>query len=140
MSSHDEHSNPAHEVHVSPTSMYLTILTGLIILTGLTVIVSYKDFGWANDPIALGIAFTKAALVVMFFMHVKYSPRIIKLIVVSAIAWLFVMLSLTYIDYGSRHSIRPDPAPVDAEYQDMIDRGYAKTPTSSAGHGDDTGH
>ncbi len=140
MSSHGDHTNPGHQVHVSSTSMYLTILGALIVLTGLTVWVAFQDLGWANDIVALGIAFTKATLVVLFFMHVKYSGRIIKFVVLCAVSWLFVMLSLTYIDYGSRDIIKPAATPVDAEYQDLVDRGYAKKAKASASHGKETGH
>lgn len=141
MSSHAEHHDPGHEVHISSTKFYLLILSGLIFLTAVTVIVAFFDFGWANDIIALGIASTKASLVVLFFMHVHHSTRLIKLIVVSSLVWLVIMMGLTYIDYGSRHSIKPEPAPVKAEYQDLIDRGYAaKKATASKSHGDDAGH
>ncbi len=142
MSSHDSHADhdPGHEVHVSSTSFYLVILGALIVLTVLTVLAAYQEFGWANDIVALGIAFSKATLVVLFFMHVKHSGRIIKLIVVSAVAWLFIMLSLTYIDYGSRHSIKPEATPVEAEYQDLIDSGFAKKANAKGGHGEEGGH
>lgn len=147
MSSHlDDHSaeqridEPGFGVHISPTSLYLTILGALIFLTAVTVWISFKDLGWANDIVALGIAFSKATLVVLFFMHVKYSNRIIKLVLVSAIAWMFVMLALTYTDYGFRNEVQPKLKRVESEYQDLIDRGYGSTATVDHGEEAEAGH
>ncbi len=143
MSSHSEphasHDHGHHQVHISPTSTYLVILGALIVLTAATVLVSLYDLGWANDLVALGIAFTKATLVVLFFMHVKYHGRIIKLVVVSALAWLSVMMLLTYIDYGSRGLVTPDPQRVPSAFQEELDTGYEGAPAATAtsgGHGD----
>ena len=61
------------------------------------------DFGAFNTPVALGIAVLKAVLVVLFFMHVKYSPRLTRLVVVSAFVWLAIMIVGTLHDYYSPH-------------------------------------
>ena len=57
-----------------------------------------------NTVVALVIATVKALLVVLFFMHVKYtSERLTKIVIVSAIFWLFLLLALSMADYGTRH-------------------------------------
>lgn len=99
-------------VHIAPDWQYFAVFGALFVLTVLTWRVALEHFGPFNDVIALGIAFTKASLVVLFFMHVKYAPGIIKLVVVSSIAWLAIMLGLTLLDYESRSSVVADPPAV----------------------------
>ena len=88
--------------HVLPKSTYYTIFFSLMVLTAITVAVSFINLGSANFPIAIGVAITKATLVVLFFMHVKYSSRMTKMVVGIAIFFLLVMLSLTMTDYMTR--------------------------------------
>jgi cytochrome c oxidase subunit 4 len=64
--------------------------------------VSYVDLGIWNPIIALAIATTKAMLVVLFFMHVKYSTRLTKLTVAAGIFLFLVLISMTMADYISR--------------------------------------
>src|SRR3954463_9161905 len=88
--------------HVSPKSTYYAIFGALMVLTGLTVAVAFRHLGALNFPVAIGIAITKATLVVLFFMHVKYSSKLVKMIVVMAFFFLLVMFALTLTDYMSR--------------------------------------
>jgi cytochrome c oxidase subunit 4 len=89
--------------HVSPVSTYLAIFGALMLGTILTVVAAFIDFPASlNFPIALAIAVTKATLVILFFMHVKYSSRLVKLIVGIAFFFLGIMLTLTMTDYLSR--------------------------------------
>src|ERR1044071_9949450 len=88
--------------HVSPKSTYYAIFAALMILTAITVGVAFIHLGSLNFPVALGIAITKATLVILFFMHVKYSSRLTKMIVGMAFFFLTVLLMLTMTDYGSR--------------------------------------
>ena len=60
-----------HGPHVVPMPVYLGVFAALMVGTALTVWAAHMDFGWANTPVALAIACSKAALVVLFFMHVK---------------------------------------------------------------------
>ena len=66
-----EHSHGAH--HVVPTTIYYAIFATLMVLTGVTVAVAYIDLGALNAVAAIAIACFKALIVVLYFMHVKYS-------------------------------------------------------------------
>jgi len=88
--------------HVSPKSLYYLIFGTLMALTAVTVAVAFINIGILNFPLALGIAITKASLVILFFMHAKYSSRLTKLIVGGAFFFLGVLLMLTMTDYMSR--------------------------------------
>jgi len=72
--------------------------------TFVTVFAAKRDFGPINIVIALGIATIKAALVILFFMHGKYSSRRTKLVIISGFFWLAIMLGLTLADYSTRHA------------------------------------
>ena len=73
-----------------------------MVLTAITVTVAFINLGPLNFPVALGIAILKATLVILFFMHVKYSSRLTKLICGSAFFFLLVLFGLTLSDYLSR--------------------------------------
>jgi len=88
--------------HISPKTTYYGIFGALMVLTAITVGVAFVNLGALNFPVAITIALMKATLVVLFFMHVKYSSRLTKLIVSGAFFFLFVMLALTLTDYASR--------------------------------------
>jgi cytochrome c oxidase subunit IV len=89
--------------HIVPSKLYWTIWTVLICLTGLTAWIATVDLGPFNTAIALLIASIKAAIVVLFFMHVKYtSERLTKMVIVSALFWMFILLSLSMADYATR--------------------------------------
>ena len=78
----------------------------------LTVWVAFRDFGALNDFIALGIAITKASLVVWFFMHVNHAGRLVKVTVVGGVVWLLILLGMMIIDYVSRTMTVEDPVPI----------------------------
>ena len=88
--------------HIAPKSMYYTIFGILMVMTGLTVFAAFHHLGVFNFPVAIGIAITKATLVVLFFMHAKYSSRLTKLFVGMSFFFLIILLSLTLTDYMSR--------------------------------------
>jgi cytochrome c oxidase subunit 4 len=88
--------------HVSPKSLYYTIFGALMVLTGVTVGAAFVELGPLNFPVALGIATLKATLVVLFFMHVKYSSHMTKLVVVTSLFFLLILLAETMMDYASR--------------------------------------
>jgi cytochrome c oxidase subunit 4 len=90
--------------HIVSPRIYAVIFFALMVGTFLTVFAAGKDFGRMNIVIALGIATIKAALVILFFMHGKYSSRRTKLVIVAGFFWLAIMLGLTLADYSSRHA------------------------------------
>lgn len=100
MSEQSQHAE--HEHHVVSPKVYLTIVLALLLGTGLTVWASFIDLGPWNPVIALAIACTKAVLVVLFFMHVKYSSKLTKLTVISGIFIFLGLISMTLADYMSR--------------------------------------
>jgi cytochrome c oxidase subunit 4 len=74
-----------------------------MVFTVLTVFAATLDLGVFNPIVALGIATTKAVLVVLFFMHVKYAhEKLTKLVIVTAIFFFLILLALTMADYGTR--------------------------------------
>jgi cytochrome c oxidase subunit IV len=88
--------------HVSPKSVYYLIFGSLMVLTAVTVGVAFLPLGQFNFPVAIAIAITKATLVILFFMHVKYSSRLTKMVVGMAFFFLAILLGLTMTDYLSR--------------------------------------
>lgn len=88
--------------HVVSVKIYLAIFVALMVLTFVTVEASTHDFGELNTVIALTIACIKATLVVLFFMHLRYSERLIHVIVVASFFWLALLIVITTSDYFSR--------------------------------------
>jgi len=88
--------------HISPKSIYYVIFGALMVGTAVTVVAAFVDLGALNFPVALAIAITKATLVVLFFMHVKYASSLTKLIAASAFFFLLILFGLTMSDYLSR--------------------------------------
>jgi cytochrome c oxidase subunit 4 len=89
--------------HIVPTRVYFIIFALLICLTGLTTWVAsvHMDAPW-NTVVALAIAICKATLVILFFMHVKYSSNLTKIAVVAGFFWLAILLTLTLSDILTR--------------------------------------
>ena len=85
--------------HVAPKTLYYTIFGALMVFTIVTVEVATHNFGVLNFPVAIGIAITKATLVILFFMHAKYSSKLTKLFVGTAFFFLAILLGLTMTDY-----------------------------------------
>jgi cytochrome c oxidase subunit 4 len=89
--------------HVVSPKLYVIIWAVLIILTLATAGVATLDLGPFNSVVALLIATGKASIVVLFFMHVKYtSEKMTKAVLISAIFWLLLLLLLSMADYGTR--------------------------------------
>ena len=88
--------------HISPKSTYYKIFGMLMMLTALTVYAAFHHLGVFNLPVAIGIAITKGTLVILFFMHAKYSSRLTKLFVGMSFFFLMILFSLTLTDYLSR--------------------------------------
>jgi len=82
--------------------MYYAVFAALIVGTALTVAVAFVDLGAVNNILMLGIAMTKALLVVLFFMHVRWSTRLTWVVAASGFFWLFILFGLTMQDYMTR--------------------------------------
>jgi cytochrome c oxidase subunit 4 len=95
-----DHTHSSH--HITSRKTYFLVFLALMILTVLTWAVAQVDLGWANDIVALGIAFTKTMLVLLFFMHVRHSTRMTILTASAGFFWLAIMLFYTLTDYFTR--------------------------------------
>ena len=88
--------------HVVPLKTYYAIFGALLAGTGVTVWVAFLDLGPLNTVVAMTIAVIKALLVVLYFMHVKYSSRLTWLFAAAGFVWLVLMIGLTIADFDSR--------------------------------------
>lgn len=88
--------------HIVSPKIYAAIFTTLMVLTGATVSAAFVNLHRWNVVIALAIATGKATLVILYFMHARYSPRRTQLVIVSGVFWLVLLLSLTLSDYLTR--------------------------------------
>ena len=88
--------------HVVPASLYVGIWAALMVGTLITVLASFAELGPFNIVVALLIATIKGTLVVLFFMHLRYSPKLTVAAVIASVFFLFIMFSLTMTDYLSR--------------------------------------
>lgn len=89
--------------HIVYPRVYIMIFLALLVGTGLTASVAYFNFpGPLNAVVAMTIAVIKATLVILYFMHVRYSPRLIALIIAAALFWMAILFALTISDYSTR--------------------------------------
>lgn len=110
MAEHEQHyhdpsnvTNPEHgEHHIVTPFQYLLVYITLLIFTALTVVAAYVDLGIFNPVIALAIACVKAVIVILFFMHVLYQSRLIKMTIASGFFTFAVLIVMTLSDYISR--------------------------------------
>ena len=93
---------------VVPRKTYLAVWAVLLVLLGATVAVSYIHLGWFNPAAAVGIAGVKATIIILYFMHVRQSPRLIWVFVGAGFFWLSILFALTFGDYLTRGTL---PAP-----------------------------
>lgn len=92
----------AHTPHVLPLRIYWGVFFALVVGTVVTVWSATQDLGLWNTPIALAIAVTKAMLVILYFMHVKYSSKLTWLFVAAGFLWFIIMVVITMTDFVSR--------------------------------------
>jgi len=90
-----------HE-HVVPIRIYAVIFATLLLLTLVTVDVAFFNFGLMNIYIALAIATTKATLVILYFMHVRYAPSLTWVFAAAGFIWLIILLTFTLSDFLTR--------------------------------------
>jgi cytochrome c oxidase subunit 4 len=89
--------------HIVSVKTYLSVFLILLVGTFMTVVAAFYDFpGQLNTIVAMTIASAKATVVVLYFMHVRYSSRLIWVIVASALFWMGILFALTFSDYWTR--------------------------------------
>lgn len=93
--SHEAHSRVGH---VLPLSTLFAVLGTLLVMTFVTVAVSWFDFGRFNLWIALGIATFKASLVLLFFMHLKYDKPFNAIVIILSIVLVVLFIAITLTD------------------------------------------
>jgi cytochrome c oxidase subunit IV len=107
MAQHTPHHETGHEEHsthhVIPLPVYHSVLGALMVLLILTLVAAHYDLGEWNLVIAMTIAVAKMLLVVLFFMHLRYSSGLVRLFAGAAIFWLSILFTLSLSDYFSRH-------------------------------------
>ena len=91
-----------NESHVASVRTLLAVFASLIALTGLTTGIAYVNLGAGSTAVALAIAFTKASLVVWFFMNVRFNTKLIPVVIVGGLFFLLVLFAETFADYASR--------------------------------------
>ena len=92
----------SNESHVASVRTLLAVFAALIALTGLTTGIAYVNLGAGSTAVALAIAFTKASLVVWFFMNVRFNTKLIPVVIVGGLFFLLVLFAETFADYASR--------------------------------------
>ncbi len=91
--------------HVVPVRIYLAVFAALLVLTGVTTAIAFVNLGPMNVVLMLAIAVTKATLVVLYFMHVRYSSRLTWVVVSGGFVWLVVIILFTMSDVATRPSL-----------------------------------
>jgi cytochrome c oxidase subunit 4 len=91
--------------HIVPVRVYFAVFLALIVLTAITVQVAFIDLGWLNTPVAIAIASIKASLVILYFMHVRYSERLVLLTVLVSVFTLVLLFAFALSDYLTRYAI-----------------------------------
>ena len=111
--------------HILPLRVYLGVFAGLLVLTAVTVAVSFIHFGAFNLVVAMFVAAVKASLVAMFFMHLKYDNKLYLVVFLIAIAFLAVFIIFTMFDTMERDRIYIEKAgPIQKEagiYDRVVD-------------------
>ncbi len=106
MTTHQDPSNvvnPEHnEHHIVSPFQYMLVFATLLVFTGITVGAAFVDLGVLNPIVALGIASFKAVVVILFFMHVKYQSKLVKMTVAAGFFTFLILITMTLTDYMSR--------------------------------------
>lgn len=110
--------------HIVPVKTYVGVFVALLILLALTVAAAQIEHGPINLVVGLSIAVAKAALIVLFFMHLRYDPFVVWTAALAGVLWLAILMALTMGDYISRE---PSTTAGDANQPEATswnDRGY----------------
>ena len=96
-------TNPEHaEHHIVGPKTYAIIFMTLLTFTGITVAAAFVNLGILNPIVALAIASTKAVIVILFFMHVYYQSKLVKMTVAAGFFTFLILITMTLTDYISR--------------------------------------
>ena len=95
-------SDPHENTHIDSVGTYVKILLALLVATAVTTAVARVDLGGFSVVVALGIASVKMVLVALFFMHIRHSTKLTKLVVLGGLLWLAILLLLTMTDFATR--------------------------------------
>jgi cytochrome c oxidase subunit 4 len=88
--------------HIVPVATYVKVFAALAVLLVVTVLVAQVHLGYLNTPIAMLIALIKAALIVLFFMHIRYANPLVRVFAAGGFLWLAIMFVLTFSDILTR--------------------------------------
>jgi len=88
--------------HIDSARTYILVFLALIGLTVLTTAVAFVNLGNFSVVAALAIAVCKMLLVALFFMHVRHSTQLTKLVLAGAMVWLGILILLTLTDFATR--------------------------------------
>lgn len=117
---HGAHVMESHETghHIVPVSTYIKVITSLMVLLIITLAAAAVDFAkmspnlaWLNITIAMAIAIVKAIIIIMYFMHVKYSSKLVCVFAFAAFYWVMILFGMTYVDYFARPESLSYPLP-----------------------------
>jgi cytochrome c oxidase subunit 4 len=95
-------SDPRENTHIDSVGTYVKILLALLVATAVTTAVARVDLGGFSVVVALGIASVKMVLVALFFMHIRHSTKLTRLVVLGGLLWLGILLVLTMTDFATR--------------------------------------
>ena len=99
---HDHPDSAAQAAHHPATSVYYVVFAALLVLLAVTVGIAQLELGPLNFLAAALVASIKAVLIMLFFMHVRYSPPLIWLVAFAGFAWLAILFAFTMADYYTR--------------------------------------
>lgn len=88
--------------HIVPVRIYVLVFVALLVLTAVTTAIAFVDMGRLNAVLMLTIAVTKATLVVLYFMHLRYSSGLTWVVVSSGFVWLLILIVFTMSDIATR--------------------------------------
>ncbi len=92
--------------HITSVRTYIVVFAALMVFTVVTVTVAFQNLGVLNDVAALTIAVMKTTLVVLYFMHIRHSSALSKLVVAAGFLWLIILIAFTMSDYLTRGLVR----------------------------------
>jgi len=105
--------------HVVPKKLYFLVFAALIFFTALTTGVAFVNLGKWNTVVALAIAVSKASLVVLFFMHLRWSSGLTRMTLLAAFVWFAILVALTLSDEFTRQWT-PVPSSWEAQIQQQV--------------------